>query len=94
MFYRVNEEEYERQLALFQRGRYEYEWKEVEFDMAEHIRLLSETKEELKAIQARQRQAQAEMYALEKEILERWAREEAERGVSMDTVDALLKGLC
>ncbi|KAL5049542.1 hypothetical protein BDW71DRAFT_150423 [Aspergillus fruticulosus] len=90
-FYKVTEEEYERQLALFQSGRYEYEWEEVEFDMAEHNRLLEETKEEVKAIRARQRKAQAEMDALEKELLERWAREKAERGVSMDTVEELLK---
>ncbi|KAL4975603.1 allophanate hydrolase subunit 2-domain-containing protein [Aspergillus desertorum] len=69
-FYTVTEEEYERQLALFQSGRYEYEWEEVEFDMAEHNRLLEETKEE--------------------ELLERWAREKAERGVPMDTVEELL----
>ncbi|KAL4873899.1 hypothetical protein BDV12DRAFT_182200 [Aspergillus spectabilis] len=90
-FYRVSEEEYERQLALFQSWRYEYEWEEVEFDMAGHNRLLIETKEECKAIRGRQRQAQAEMGAFEKEMLERWAREKAERGMSMNTVDSLLK---
>ncbi|KAL4913518.1 allophanate hydrolase subunit 2-domain-containing protein [Aspergillus aurantiobrunneus] len=90
-FYKVSEEEYERQLALFQSGRYEYEWEEVEFDMAEHNRLLTETKDEVKSIRARQRKAQAEMDALEKEMLERWAKEKAERGVPIDTVDALLK---
>ncbi|KAI9368323.1 allophanate hydrolase subunit 2-domain-containing protein [Aspergillus egyptiacus] len=90
-FYRVSEEEYERQLALFQSGRYEYEWEEVEFDMAEHNRLLAGTKDEVKEIRARQRKAQAEMDALEKELLERWAKEKAEKGVPMDTIDALLK---
>ncbi|CEN62479.1 Putative Acetyl-/propionyl-coenzyme A carboxylase alpha chain [Aspergillus calidoustus] len=90
-FYKVDEEEYERQLALFQSGRYEYEWEEVEFDMAEHNRLLAETKDEVVAIRARQREAQREMDELEKELLERWAREKAEKGVPVDTVDALLK---
>ncbi|KAL4785860.1 cyclophilin-like domain-containing protein [Aspergillus varians] len=90
-FYRVSEEEYERQLALWKSGRYEYECEEVEFDMAEHNRLLGETKDEVKSIRARQRKAQAEMDALEKEMLERWAREKAERGVPVDTIDALLK---
>jgi allophanate hydrolase subunit 1 len=92
-FYKVDEEEYERQLALFQSGRYEYEWEEVEFDMAEHNRLLAETKDEVVAIRARQREAQREMDELEKELLERWAREKAEKGVPVDTVDALLKGV-
>ncbi|KAL3492871.1 allophanate hydrolase subunit 2-domain-containing protein [Aspergillus germanicus] len=90
-FYKVDEEEYERQLALFQSGRYEYEWEEVEFDMAEHNRLLAETKDEVVAIRARQREAQREMDELEKELLERWAREKAEKGVPVDTVDAMLK---
>ncbi|KAL3467473.1 allophanate hydrolase subunit 2-domain-containing protein [Aspergillus heterothallicus] len=90
-FYKVNEEEYERQLALFQSGRYEYEWDEVEFDMAEHNRLLQETKDEVIAIRARQREAQREMDELERGLLERWAKEKAEKGVPMDTVDALLK---
>ncbi|KAJ0425761.1 allophanate hydrolase subunit 2-domain-containing protein [Aspergillus carlsbadensis] len=90
-FYKVDEEEYERQLALFQSGRYEYEWEEVEFDMAEHNRLLAKTKDEVVAIRARQREAQREMDELEKELLEKWAREKAEKGVPVDTVDALLK---
>ncbi|KAL3482000.1 allophanate hydrolase subunit 2-domain-containing protein [Aspergillus californicus] len=89
-FYRVSEEEYENQLALFHSGRYQYEWEEVEFDMAEHNRLLNETQDEVKAIRARQRKAQAEMDSLEKELLEQWAKEKAERGVPMDTIDALL----
>ncbi|KAL4934449.1 bifunctional urea carboxylase/allophanate hydrolase [Aspergillus undulatus] len=93
-FYKVSEEEYERQLALFQSGRYEYEWEEVEFDMAEHNRLLGDTKDEVAAIRAKQRKAQAEMDLLEKEMLERWAREKAERGVPMDTVEELLKDPC
>ncbi|KAL6237816.1 hypothetical protein BDW75DRAFT_238045 [Aspergillus navahoensis] len=79
--YKVAEEEYERQLALFQSGRYEYEWEEVEFDVEEHNLLLKETKEEAKAIRVRQREAQAEMNLREKELLERWARETAEQGV-------------
>ncbi|KAL4880245.1 allophanate hydrolase subunit 2-domain-containing protein [Aspergillus karnatakaensis] len=90
-FYKVSEDEYERQLALFQSGRYEYQWEEVEFDMAKHNQLLSDTKDEVKIIRARQRQAQADMDALEKEMLDRWTKEKAERGVPLDTVDALLK---
>ncbi|KAL2838912.1 allophanate hydrolase subunit 2-domain-containing protein [Aspergillus pseudoustus] len=90
-FYKVDEEEYERQLALFQSGRYEYEWEKVEFNMAEHNQLLRETKHEVIAIRARQREAQREMDQLESKLLEQWAKEKAEKGVPMDTVDALLK---
>ncbi|KAL4941356.1 hypothetical protein BDV06DRAFT_4295 [Aspergillus oleicola] len=90
-FYKVDEDEYERQLALFQSGRYEYDWEGVEFDMGEHNRLLADTRDEVVRIRARQRKAQAEMDTLEKEMLERWAKEKAERGVPMDTVEELLK---
>ncbi|PWY88768.1 hypothetical protein BO94DRAFT_515732 [Aspergillus sclerotioniger CBS 115572] len=90
-FYRVSEEEYEKQLALFNSGRYEYQWEEVVFDMAEHNKLLRDTKDEVAAIRSKQRQAQAEMDKLEAELLERWAREKAERGIPMDTVENLLK---
>jgi biotin carboxyl carrier protein len=91
-FYRVSEEEYEKQLALFNSGQYEYQWEEVVFDMAEHNRLLQETRDEVAAIRARQRQAQAEMDKIEAELLERWAKEKADRGVSQDTIESLLQG--
>ncbi|KAL1983324.1 hypothetical protein VTN96DRAFT_10465 [Rasamsonia emersonii] len=91
-FYRVSEEEYERQLALFNSGRYEYEWEEVVFDMAEHNKLLRETRDEVDAIRARQRKAQAEMERLEAELLARWEKEKAANSVSVDTIEALLQG--
>jgi allophanate hydrolase subunit 1 len=90
-FYRVSEEEYEKQLALFNSGQYEYQWEEVVFDMAEHNRLLQETRDEVAAIRARQRQAQAEMDKIEAALLERWAKEKADRGVSQDTIESLLQ---
>ncbi|KAF5862369.1 hypothetical protein ETB97_011725 [Aspergillus alliaceus] len=90
-FYRVSESEYEKELALFNSGRYEYKWKEVMFDMVEHNKLLRDTKEEVAAIRARQRKAQAEMDKLEAELLERWAKEKAERGVPVDAIESLLK---
>ncbi|KAK1146966.1 hypothetical protein N8T08_002293 [Aspergillus melleus] len=90
-FYRVEEDEYERLLARFNSGRYEYEWEDVVFDMAEHNKLLDETRDEVTAIRARQRQAQTEMDQLETELLERWAREKAEKGVPVDEVESLLK---
>ncbi|GFF86643.1 putative urea carboxylase [Aspergillus udagawae] len=90
-FYRVSEEEYEKQLALFNSGQYEYQWEEAVFDMAEHNRLLQETRDEVAAIRARQRRAQAEMDKIEAELLDRWAKEKAERGVSQDTIESLLQ---
>lgn len=90
-FYRVSESEYEKELALFNSGRYEYKWEEVMFDMAEHNKLLRDTKEEVAAIRARQLKAQAEMDKLEAELLERWAKEKAERGVPVDAIESLLK---
>ncbi|KAL1962552.1 hypothetical protein VTN77DRAFT_9427 [Rasamsonia byssochlamydoides] len=90
-FYRVSEEEYEKQLALFNSGRYEYQWEEVLFDMAEHNKLLRDTKDEVDAIRARQRKAQAQMEAIEAELLERWEKEKAANTISMDTVEALLQ---
>ncbi|PGG97465.1 urea carboxylase [Helicocarpus griseus UAMH5409] len=90
-FYKVTEEEYEREMALFRSGRYEYKWENVEFDMAEHNRLLDNTKDEVAAIRVRQRQAQAEMDRLENELLERWTAEKAANEVPMGAVEALLQ---
>jgi len=92
-FYRVTEEEYEKQLALFNSGRYEYECEEVVFDMEEHNRLLRDTKEEVARIREEQREAQREMDELESMLLEKWGREKAERGVPVDMVEELLKGM-
>lgn len=92
-FYPVSEDEYEKQLALFKSGRYEYQWEEVEFDMAEHNRLLKETKAETDAIRERQRQAQAKMDQLEKDLLEKWAKEKAEKDIPSDRIETLLQGM-
>lgn len=91
-FYPVTEEEYEKELALFKSGRYDYKWDNVIFDMAEHNKLLRETKDEVAEIRARQRVAQVEMDKLEKQMLERWAEEKAANQVPMDTVEALMQG--
>ena len=92
-FYPVSEEEYEKELAIFNSGRYEYKWEEVTFDMAEHNRLLAETKDEVAAIRSRQRKAQAEMDRIEAGLLEKWAKEKAERGVPVDAIQSLLQGM-
>ena len=92
-FHEVSEEEYERQLAVFHSGRYEYEWEETIFDMKEHNELLRSTKDEVKAIKERQAKAQAEMDKLEKELMEKWTKEKAEGKILMDKVEALLNGM-
>ena len=88
-FYEVNEEEYERQLALFHSGRYEYEVEDTVFDMSEHNRLLQDTKGEVEEVKKKQRRAQEEMQKVEDELMERWTKEKAEGKVPMNTVDAL-----
>ena len=92
-FYKVSEEEYEKQLAAFHSGLYKYEIEECEFDMAEHNKLLRETKHEVKAMKEKQRRAQEEMDKLEKELLEKWTAEKAEGKIPMDKVEALLNGI-
>lgn len=91
-FYRVSEEEYGEQLSLFNSGRYEYQWEETEFDMAEHNRLLKETKDEVSAIRSRQMEAQAKMDQLETDMLQRWVKEKAEKEIPSDTIETLLQG--
>lgn len=89
-FYEVNEQEYERQLALFHSGRYEYEVEETEFDMGEHNKLLESTKEGVAEVQARQKRAQDEMQKIEDELMDRWTKEKAQGRIPMDKVDALI----
>lgn len=92
-FHEISEEEYERQLAVFHSGRYEYEWEETVFDMKEHNELLQSTKDEVKVIKERQAKAQAEMDKLEKELMDKWTKEKAEGKIPMDKVEALLNGV-
>ncbi|KAJ9610321.1 hypothetical protein H2200_005098 [Cladophialophora chaetospira] len=89
-FYEVKEDEYESMMATFRSGRYEYEYEDTEFDMKEHNKLLRDTKDEVAQIRAKQREAQAEMDKLEKELLEKWSKEKEAGKISMDTVEELL----
>lgn len=91
-YYQVTESELNEKLALFRSGRYEFEWEEVEFDMAEHNKLLQETAEEVKKIRAEQAKAQEEMVAAENDSLAKWREEKAMNKVDESTVDALLTG--
>lgn len=63
-FHEVEEAEYERQLKLFENGRYEYEWEEVVFDMEEHNELLEATREEVREMRKRQGEAQTKMVCM------------------------------
>lgn len=91
-FYEVGEEEYERQLALFHSGRYEYQWEEVAFDMAEHNELLRQTKAEVDLIRKKQKEGQETMNKVEKQLMDRWTEEKARTKMPVNKVEALLNG--
>ena len=90
VFYEVSEEEYDRQLAVFHSGRYEYEIEDTVFDMKEHNKLLRDTADEVKQIRQEQSKAQEEMNSKEAEMLEKWGKEKEQGKVSMDTIDELM----
>ena len=58
--------------------------------MAEHNKLLEETKEEVAQIRKQQKKAQDEMQKLEDELMEKWMKEKAAGKIPMDKVEALL----
>lgn len=92
-FHEVSEEEYERQLAVFHSGRYEYVVEDATFDMEEHNRLLEATRDEVKEIRKKQAEAQTKMAEVEAELMGRWDEEKAEGKVPMDKVESLLNGM-
>ena len=91
-YYQVSEEELNTQLGLFRSGRYEFEWEEVEFDMAEHNKLLEETAAEVADIRSKQAKVQEEMIIAENESLAKWREDKEKNKVDESTVDALLAG--
>lgn len=91
-FEEVSEEEYDRQMALFRSGRYEYRIRETVFDIHAHNLMLKSVEKEVEEIRERQKQFSDKMVKLEKELLVKWDAERAARGVSIDTVQALLDG--
>lgn len=91
-FHEVSEQEYERQLALFHSGRYEYEVEDCVFDMAEHNEFLKSTKTEVEEMKTKQRKAQEEMGKLERSLMEKWSKEKAAGKIPMDKFEALLNG--
>ena len=91
-FHEVSEKEYEKQLAVFHSGRYQYVVEDTLFDMEEHNRLLENTREEVAVIRKKQSKAQTKMDELETELMEKWTKEKAEGKIPMDKVEALLNG--
>ncbi|KAJ4367202.1 hypothetical protein N0V83_007732 [Neocucurbitaria cava] len=89
-FYQVSEKELDSLLGKFRAGKYDWEYQEVEFDMAEHNDLLAKTRDEVTQIRKKQEVAQEEMTKAENESLERWRREKAENQVDEGTVENLL----
>jgi urea carboxylase len=91
-FYQVTEEELNEQLGLFRSGRYKFEWTEIEFDMAEHNKMLEQTKDEVKDIRTKQAKVQEEMIQAEHESLAKWREDKEKNKVDVVTVDSLLAG--
>lgn len=89
-FYQVSEQELDILLGKFRAGKFDWEFEEIEFDMAEHNELLEDTLGEVKNIRAKQAVAQEEMTKAENESLERWRKEKAESQVDEGTVEKLL----
>lgn len=89
-FYEVSEEEYDREMALFRSGRYEFKVESTTFDMKQHNELLDSVKDEVVVIKKKQEEAQEKMVRLEKELLAKWDEEKKASGVSMESIQDLL----
>ncbi|KAI9818925.1 MAG: hypothetical protein M1827_007746 [Pycnora praestabilis] len=90
-FYEVSEDTYDKEMDRFHGGQYEYKWEKCVFDMAEHNKLLKETKEEVQAIKAQRAEAQARMAEVEAETMQRWTEEKKNKEVPRDAIKALLE---
>lgn len=93
-FYEVTEEEYDREIALWKSGRYQYRVQDTVFDMTHHNQLLSETAEEVVVMRAKQKEHQAKMIKLESELLMKWGQERAADKPPIDQLDQWLHGKC
>ncbi len=91
-FYQVTEEELNEKLGYFRSGRYKFEWDDIEFDMAEHNKLLQDTAGEVKQLREKQTKVQDELVAAENESLQKWREDKEKNKVDESTVDALLAG--
>lgn len=93
-FYEVTEDVYEKEMAIWNSGRYRYKVRETAFDMAEHNKLLDSAKHEVEAIQERQALFQKEMLHVEQALLSKWLEEKEANNSSLDDVAALLQSKC
>lgn len=91
-FYRVSEEELNKEFVLFRSGRYEFQYEQAEFDMAEHNKMLEQTKDEVKEIRKKQREVQEEMIQAEQDSLAKWRKDKENQKVDEGTVESLLAG--
>ena len=91
-YYLVSEDEYERQLASFRSGRYIYQVEHCVFDMEQHNQLLADTRSDVQELRDRQRLAQQDMDALERDLMDQWSAEKAKGKLPVDKIEALLNG--
>lgn len=89
-FYQVSEQELNVQLGLFRSGRYQFKWEDVEFDMAEHNKLLRETADEVKQLREKQVKVQEELIVEEKKSLEKWREDKEKNKVDESTIETML----
>ncbi|KAI3393143.1 hypothetical protein diail_4667 [Diaporthe ilicicola] len=89
-FYEVSQDEYDRDMALFRSGRYEFKVEPTTFDMKRHNELLESVRNEMLVVKKKQEEAQEKMVRLEKELLARWDEEKKVSGVSMESIQSLL----
>ena len=92
-YYSVSENEYEQQLASFRSGRYVYQVEDCEFDMEKHNQLLAKTRAEVQELRERQKVAQQEMDAVERDLMEKWTAQKAQGKLPVDKIEALLNGV-
>ena len=91
-FYEVSEEEYDKILAEFKAGKYEFDVTEGEFDMTAHNALLAQTSEEATELQAKRAISQAKMIKKEKLLLGKFLTEKQSSTTSTDEIRSLLEG--
>lgn len=89
-YYQVSEQELDDLLGRFRAGKFTFEYEDVEFDMADHNKMLQDSAEEVKEIRMKQAEAQEEMTKAENESFARWQKEKAESQVDESTVEKLL----
>ena len=92
-FQKVSKLEMGRLIALYKCGRYEFKWKNIEFDMAAHNEMLLETAQEVQELKRIRGQAQSMMIQAEKESFARWKGSKDNQIVERGIREALLIGM-